>query len=65
MKTHQITFGGSKQQPVTFEVPNGLEVMNRLKMDAQAMGAKIIQCDNYGFCASLNGHNIAYTMIDI
>lgn len=65
MNTHQITFGGNKQQPVTFEVTNGIEVMARLKSDYEKAGAKILACDQYGFCATLNGHNVAYSMIDI
>lgn len=65
MNTHQITFGGGKQKPVTFEVTNGLQVMARLLEDFKRMGAKIVASDKYGFCASLNGCTFAYTMIDI
>lgn len=65
MNTHQITFGGSNQNPVTFEVTNGLDAMQRLLSDFKRMGAKIIASDAYGFSASINGHNVAYTMIEI
>lgn len=65
MNTHQITLGGGKQQPVTFECTNGIEVMERLLADFKKAGGRSISNDKYGFAGSLNGHNVAYTMIDI
>jgi hypothetical protein len=63
--THQITLGNATENPVTFECTNGEDVMARLLSDYKRMGAQIRASDDYGFYASINGKNVAYTMIDI
>lgn len=63
--THEIALGSPTQQPITFECTNGKEVMARLMSDFERIGADIVTCDDYGFCAVLNGQSVSYTMADI